>query len=973
MKKKDTLWVTFVCFLIFLLPSNLYADQVYSLKAPNYRMDLTDDGFTRVLLEGYYSYGVPGYPDLPCKIFRFVVPADVVRESIKVEYSIKTIEDLGQFDIRELPPMATRHDDRMVLGGKVNIYSNSEYYPEEAIEYLGFSQMRKWKFINVKYTPFQYNPGTKDLRFIPEVEIKIIYDRAARSSVPETELEDKAMEERAKELFENYQQGKEWYKPLKTTPAPSATYDYVIITTNAIESSSAKLSDFVTYLSGKGYSPLVITEDEYGGLTGQSPNGTAEKIRQWLINNYSSYGIVYVLLIGDPDPDDPSSASDSVGDVPMKMCWPRSDSSSYRESPTDYFYADLTGNWDLNGNGYFGEYNGDRGTGGVDFANEVYVGRIPVYSGVADLDSVLTKTISYGGATSITWRKNALLPMSFSDASTDGAYLSEAMITNYLTPNSYSNYTLYMQGSVCAAANSSFSSNEELVSGATETRWSNNTYGMVWWWGHGSATSASLGYDDCGWGTIMASSDASSLDDNYPSHVYQCSCLNGYPENSSNLGTALLYNGAITTNSASRVSWYAVTSWSTSLKYYCDNASIGYYYGKEIVDNSKRASVALFDVKSDMGANMNGNWGGSSWMNLFDFNLYGDPAVGITTASTDTTIYVESSGTCNGNTPCYSTIQGAVDAASTGTTIKIAGGSYGEDVSLSTSKNLTFKGGYDSTFTTQSSETTLNTMTISNGVVVVDKLTLTSAAPLPNISYSGSDPYDYGTVQVGSSSDHNFTIQNTGTATLNISGASVSGTGFSVVGSVPSSISAGGSDTITVRFAPSSVGSHTGTLSINSDDPDTPTLNIGLNGTGDSAPQQVANIVFYNNLLCGGSSFTATLTIDGKALTSVTGVYSDCEEFDCGVSLNWSLYANTGGCGILTASGSRVYDCDCLYEYILTLSGGSAALGYTKSCPGDCSDVSSVSVGSMKLLDSVVLTKGADLLGLTVLGPLISE
>ena len=135
----------------------------------------------------------------------------------------------------------------------------------------------------------------------------------------------------------------------------------------------------------------------------------------------------------------------------------------------------------------------------------------------------------------------------------------------------------------------------------------------------------------------------------------------------------------------------------------------------------------------------------------------------------------------------------------------------------------------------------------------------------------------------------------------------------------------------------------------------------------------MANIVFYNNLLCGGSSFTATLTIDGKALTSATGVYSDCEEFDCGVSLNWSLYADTGGCGILTGSGSRVYDCDCLYEYRFLVLGSSVYLVFSKSCPGDCSDVSSVSIGSMKLLDSVLLTKDADLLGLKVLDPLISE
>ncbi|MEA1921237.1 MAG: PKD domain-containing protein, partial [Pseudomonadota bacterium] len=102
-----------------------------------------------------------------------------------------------------------------------------------------------------------------------------------------------------------------------------------------------------------------------------------------------------------------------------------------------------------------------------------------------------------------------------------------------------------------------------------------------------------------------------------------------YPENNNNLGAAMLNNGAITTVSASRVSWYAVTSWYTGLKYYCDNASIGYYYGEELVVNEKPAAVALYDVKSDMGANQRINWGGSHWMNLFDFNLYGDPALSL--------------------------------------------------------------------------------------------------------------------------------------------------------------------------------------------------------------------------------------------------------------------------------------------------------------------------------------------------------
>ena len=111
----------------------------------------------------------------------------------------------------------------------------------------------------------------------------------------------------------------------------------------------------------------------------------------------------------------------------MKMVWPRKDLSSYREAPTDYFYADLTGNWDWDGDGYYGEWGDYTHGGGVDFANEVYVGRIPVYGGdYATLDGILQKTIDYETDPNPRgWRKNALLPMSFSKSTYDGAPLAE--------------------------------------------------------------------------------------------------------------------------------------------------------------------------------------------------------------------------------------------------------------------------------------------------------------------------------------------------------------------------------------------------------------------------------------------------------------------------------------------------------------------------------------------------------------------
>ena len=626
------LLIMFICSPLYGAESGLEQALSLQLTAPDYTIAIDANGYHKITLPGYKSYAVPGYPDLPTKLLRFALPPTALEETIRVEYTEEKTVSLGTFVIESLPAMATWVDFNKIIDRVPEIYSQDTFYPEHPVEYHGLSQMRKWRIVTLKYTPFQYNPLSQELKFIPQASIRIIYEQAGMSATTQIASVDTIMDRRASELLENSRQGVEWYTTeLENLRQNVETHNYAIITTNTIQDNSTKLEDFQSYLVGKGFSPILVTEDDYGVLTGQAPDGTAEKIRQWLINNYQGLGIEFVLLIGNPDPDDPSSVSDSVGDVPMKMCWPRNHESSYKESPTDYFYADLTGNWDLDGDGYFGEYDGDRGVGGVDFFNEVYVGRIPVYAGgIAKLDSVLSKIITYGNAVAIDWRENVLLPMSFSDPTTDGAYLAEEMVDNYLTPENMTIYKMYMQGGVCSGADSDFSSSEELISGATKNRWMNNPYGLVWWWGHGSDTGAYLGYDGCGWGTIISSSDTTSLDDDHPSFVYQCSCTNGYPENSGNLGATLLNNGAITTVSASRVSWYVLEQWSPNRKYYCDNASIGYYYGNELVTNEKPAAVALYDAKSEMGT---GSWfGGTSWMNLFDFNLYGDPALSLFTS-----------------------------------------------------------------------------------------------------------------------------------------------------------------------------------------------------------------------------------------------------------------------------------------------------------------------------------------------------
>lgn len=164
----------------------------------------------------------------------------------------------------------------------------------------------------------------------------------------------------------------------------------------------------------------------------------------------------------------------------------------------------------------------------------------------------------------------------------------------------------------------------------------------------------------------------------------------------------MLYNGAIATVSASRVSWYGVGSWGTGLKYYCDNASIGFYYGNELVGNNKVAAVALFDVKSDMGAN-GAWWGNVSWMNLFDFNLFGDPTTSLTNQGI--AHIVTSPDTPSG--PSTGTVNNSYSYATAGSAC-----------SLGHSVEYRFDWG-DGSYSTWSSSTSANKSWISTGIYTV--------------------------------------------------------------------------------------------------------------------------------------------------------------------------------------------------------------------------------------------------------------
>jgi rhodanese-related sulfurtransferase len=160
----------------------------------------------------------------------------------------------------------------------------------------------------------------------------------------------------------------------------------------------------------------------------------------------------------------------------------------------------------------------------------------------------------------------------------------------------------------------------------------------------------------------------------------------------------------------------------------------------------------------------------------------------------------------------------------------------------------------------------------------------------PNISVSPAAK-SFGNVTVGDTSAAQiFTVSNTGTADLNISAVTKTGD-FSITSDSCSGITvpSSGNCTVGVLFAPGTEGDLTGTLSITSDDPDTPVLTVALSGTGVAPTTPKPNIsvtpatLAFGDVVVGDTSAPQTVTVKntGTADLTVTGILltGDADDF----------------------------------------------------------------------------------------------
>jgi Abnormal spindle-like microcephaly-assoc'd, ASPM-SPD-2-Hydin len=132
---------------------------------------------------------------------------------------------------------------------------------------------------------------------------------------------------------------------------------------------------------------------------------------------------------------------------------------------------------------------------------------------------------------------------------------------------------------------------------------------------------------------------------------------------------------------------------------------------------------------------------------------------------------------------------------------------------------------------------------------------------------------DFGTVQTGSSQSLSVSITNSGGTSVTVSQATISGTGFSLGSlTLPFTLAAGQSKSVSVTFAPSAAGAATGNLSIVSNASNS-TLNIALSGTGVTPGALTASpsSLSFGNVQVGSSSpLTEKITNSGGSSVTIS-------------------------------------------------------------------------------------------------------
>ena len=468
------------------------------------------------------------------------------------------------------------------------------------------------------------------------------------------------------------------------TPPPVVPprMELVVVTTEDLATRSVLLEPYLQFREAEGWDVALITDVDWDVPVSAGDDSPQGRLRHHLQQLYADDPGAYLLLIGDPHPEE--------GGVPMKNVHPLSSVVHYYDEwlaaemdpmPTDFYYADLDGEWDCDGDDRYGEYPDDAGAGCVDFGPELYVGRLPVAGDDPDdLDTLLGRILDRDLEPDKSYRRDVLLPGAIFGVdgapapvgdeyseNDDGACILDAVYRDLPEEFQAGTTRLFEDEGLCV---SPYPHEGPLNRDLVVEQWSQGR-GLVIWAGHGGPNGVyrtlwvadhngdgDADSDECDYPPFMESTDHVDLRDAPGAFTFHISCDNGFPEVADNIGAQLLYGGAAATATASRPAFGVTVAWGEMWEPRPDlgtASTTGYYYAMQIADGLT-AGEALAWTKYGLPGDgwtediYGVDFTGAAWATRVEYNLYGDPTRSLELCEADADC--DDGSPCNGTETC---------------------------------------------------------------------------------------------------------------------------------------------------------------------------------------------------------------------------------------------------------------------------------------------------------------------------------
>ena len=324
------------------------------------------NGYDVISFDGTTSQGETGKATLPCQHVSLLLPPNTEARSITVDYS-DFVEMDGTYNL--LPrqkPRTLSSTEPLVFESNGEFYGSAEVYPATTVSKVNTQYLNGCAFAFAQFTPVRYVPATGNVSYAQSVTVTVELTAA------KTDRSGKLwMTPEVQGRVERLAQNPEAVRDYKTRARTVSGYELLVITP---QEWVPHFDEYVDFYKARGLRTHVEPlEDILADFEGRDD---AEKMRNYIIQQYDEEGIMMVLLGGDSNV------------VPWRALYCFAQEGYEDNLPADMYFACLDGTWNDDNDDRWGEVGED------DLLPELAIARMP-FNNETQFDNMMHKTLAY--------------------------------------------------------------------------------------------------------------------------------------------------------------------------------------------------------------------------------------------------------------------------------------------------------------------------------------------------------------------------------------------------------------------------------------------------------------------------------------------------------------------------------------------------------------------------------------------------